>query len=207
MKKTLIALSIGTFGFVATAQAVQEGIATATWQATAKKDTTSELVVTPLSNLSFQYDAGNKTFNTLTGLFDVAINGDPDSTAFTLKAKKLNGTLHHLSGDSTVDVGVKWGGTPVITTSYITLVDTAAGISGGHLAPLTKGFKGESLAGIPVDGQGPLDGNDADRASAQASFTFNIESATVNGKEASFEALPDGQWSGEVNVEFVANWV
>ncbi|MGL5485807.1 MAG: common pilus major fimbrillin subunit EcpA, partial [Shewanella sp.] len=110
MKKTLIALTIAGLGFAATAQAALEASAVATWQATAKKDTTSELVVTPLSSLSFQYAEGIKGFNTVNGLFDVAIKGDSSATSFTLKAKKLNGTLNHLGGDSTVDVGVLWGG-------------------------------------------------------------------------------------------------
>lgn len=131
MKKTLIALSVATLGFAATAQAAVEASAVATWQATAKKDTTSELVVTPLSSLSFQYAEGIKGFNTVNGLFDVAIKGDASATDFTLKAKKLNGTLNHLGGDSTVDVGVLWGGAPVSTTAYTTLIDTAAGITGG----------------------------------------------------------------------------
>lgn len=132
MKKTLIALSVATLGFAATAQAAVEASAVATWQATAKKDTTSELVVTPLSSLSFQYAEGIKGFNTVNGLFDVAIKGDASATDFTLKAKKLNGTLNHLGGDSTVDVGVLWGGAPVSTTAYTTLIDTAAGITGGE---------------------------------------------------------------------------
>lgn len=109
MKKTLIALSVATLGFAATAQAAVEASAVATWQATAKKDTTSELVVTPLSSLSFQYAEGIKGFNTVNGLFDVAIKGDASATDFTLKAKKLNGTLNHLGGDSTVDVGRRTG--------------------------------------------------------------------------------------------------
>lgn len=189
MKKTLIALSVATLGFAATAQAAVEASAVATWQATAKKDTTSELVVTPLSSLSFQYAEGIKGFNTVNGLFDVAIKGDASATDFTLKAKKLNGTLNHLGGDSTVDVGVLWGGAPVSTTAYTPLIDTAAGITGGNLSPLANGFK-----------------NDAERVTAQGSFTFNIESATASGTPTTFDALPDGLWSGEVNVEFVANW-
>lgn len=47
MKKTLIALTVAGLGFTATTQAAVEASAVATWQATAKKDTTSELVVTP----------------------------------------------------------------------------------------------------------------------------------------------------------------
>ena len=86
-------------------------------------------------------------------------------------------------------MGVLWGGAPVSTTAYTTLIDTAAGISGGNLSPIAQGFK-----------------EDTQRTTAQGSFSFNIESATANGSTATFEALPDGLWSGEVNVEFVANW-
>ncbi|ENC9557292.1 common pilus major fimbrillin subunit EcpA [Aeromonas hydrophila] len=190
MKKTLIALTVAGLGFAAAAQAAVEATpAIATWKATAKKDTESALVVTPLDSLSFQYAEGIKGFNTVNGLFDVAIKGDASATDFTLKAKKLSGTLNHLSGGSTVDVGVLWQGAPVSTTAYTTLIDTAAGITGGNLSPLASSFK-----------------DDSQRSTAQGSFTFNIESATVNGTDAAFETLPDGLWSGEVNVEFVANW-
>ena len=87
-------------------------------------------------------------------------------------------------------MGVLWGGAPVSTTAYTTLIDTAAGITGGNLSPIANGFK-----------------DDSQRTTAQGSFTFNIESATAGGSTTTFDALPDGLWSGEVNVEFVANWV
>lgn len=189
IKKSLIALTVVGFGFTAAAHAAMDASATAKWKATAKKDTTSDLVVTPLSSLSFQYAEGSKAFSTVDGLFDVAIKGDASATSFTLKAKKLNGTLNHLDGKSTVEVGVLWGGAPVGTSAYTTLIDTAAGINGGSLSPVAKGFM--------VDTQ---------RATAQGSFNFNIESATADGKAVTFDALPDGQWNGEVNVEFVASW-
>nr|WP_277604509.1 common pilus major fimbrillin subunit EcpA [Aeromonas sp. MR19] len=189
IKKSLIALTVVGFGFTAAANAAMDASATAKWKATAKKDTTSDLVVTPLSSLSFQYAEGIKAFNTVDGLFDVAIKGDASATSFTLKAKKLNGTLNHLGGKSTVEVGVYWGGAPVGTSAYTTLIDTAAGINGGSLSPVAKGFM-----------------VDTKRATAQGSFNFHIESATADGKAVTFDALPDGQWNGEVNVEFVASW-
>ncbi len=154
----------------------------------------SELVVTPLDSLSFQYAEGIKGFNTVSGLFDVAIQGDDSATDFTLKAKKLSGTLNHLSGGSTVDVGVFWMGQPVTANAYTTLIDTAAGNTGGDLSPLASSFN----VGNATDLQ---------RHTAQGSFTFNIESATANGVAAAFDTLPDGMWTGEVNVEFVANWI
>ncbi|MFM5527998.1 common pilus major fimbrillin subunit EcpA [Aeromonas veronii] len=188
MKKALIALVIAGMG-IGSANAAVEASAVATWQATAKKDTKSILVVTPLTSLSFQYAEGIQGFNTVNGLFDVAILGDASATDFTLKAKKLSGTLNHLGGGSTVDVGVNWQGAPVKTTGYTTLIDTAAGINGGNLSTLAANFK-----------------DDSQRTTAQGSFNFYIESATVNGVDSTFDALPDGLWSGEVNVEFVATW-
>ncbi|QXB30674.1 common pilus major fimbrillin subunit EcpA [Aeromonas sp. FDAARGOS 1405] len=194
MKKTLIALTVAGLGFTAAANAAVEAKAVAKWKATAKKDTVSELVVTPLDSLSFQYAEGIKGFNTVSGLFDVAIQGDDSATDFTLKAKKLSGTLNHLSGGSTVDVGVFWMGQPVTENAYTTLIDTAAGNTGGDLSPLASSFN----VGNATDIQ---------RHTAQGSFTFNIESATANGVAAAFDTLPDGMWTGEVNVEFVANWI
>ncbi len=189
MKKALIAVMLAGVGISFAHAATVAVPAMATWKATAKKDTTSALVVTPLNSLAFQYAEGTKAFNTVDGLFEVTIKGDASATDFTLKAKKLSGTLNHLNGGSTVDVGVMWQGAPVSTSAYTTLIDTAAGITGGHLAPLAAGLK-----------------DDTQRTTAQGTFSFNIESATVNDTTAAFETLPDGQWSGEVNVEFIANW-
>ncbi|WP_421203624.1 common pilus major fimbrillin subunit EcpA [Aeromonas sp. 602658] len=194
MKKTLIAIVLAGFASTAAHAAVEAPPSIATWKATAKKDTSSDLVVTPLGSLAFQYAEGIKGFNTVDGLFDVSVQGNAgevgaELTEFTLKAKKLSGTLNHLSGGSTVDVGVFWMGQPVASTGYTTLIDTAAGINGGNLAPVAQGA---NTAG--------------ERTSAQAAFSFNIDSATVNGTNAPFTTLPDGIWSGEVSVEFVASW-
>lgn len=193
MKKTLIVLALASLG-VTSAHAAVESIAVATWQATAKKDTTTSLVVTPLTSLSFQYAEGIKGFNTVNGLFDVTIKGNSGNTSgpytdFTLKAKKLSGTLNHLGGGSTVEVGVMWQGASLTKTGYTALIDTANGVNGGALSSLATTFN--------IDGA---------RSSAQGSFNFFIESATVGGSTASFNALPDGLWSGEVSVEFVASW-
>ncbi len=193
MKKSLIALVIAAMG-MSVANAATEATAVATWQATAKKDVTADLVVTPLGSLAFQYAEGIKGFNTVNGLFDVTVKGqagttDDPITDFTLKAKKLSGTLNHLAGGSTVDVGVFWMGQPLTTSAYTFLIDTSKGITGGNLSPLAEGFN--------KNGQ---------RTSAQSQFSFNIEKATVAGAPAPFNTLPDGLWSGQVNVEFVANW-
>ena len=188
MKKALIAVMLASAG-IPFAYAATEATATATWKATAKKDSTSALVVTPLHNLAFQYAEGINAFNDVDGLFDVTIKGDASATDFTLKAKQLSGTLTHASMPSTLSVGALWQGKPLNPTSYISLIDTTAGDTGGNLSSLAAGFK-----------------EDTKLSTAQDAMQFKVLSATFNGTSAQFDTLPDGLWSGDVKVEFVANW-
>lgn len=163
---------------------------TAKWDATATKDTTSMLVVTPLKSLNFQYAEGLKQFNTQTGAFDVTIQGQSGATDFQLSSKLISNTLTRGDNASTLDVGVMWNGTALSKTTETTLVDTANGISAGL----------DALADAAIyAGSG--------RNSAQGDFTFKIESATSDGlTTAQYEDLADGVWDGEVAVQFNANW-
>ncbi|MFQ2200074.1 common pilus major fimbrillin subunit EcpA [Aeromonas hydrophila] len=198
MNKTAIAIALTLTGIIVapTVIAATEASATATWKATAKKDTNSDLVVTPLGSLSFQYAEGNKRFNTIDGLFDITIQGHAGTaedpiTNFTLKAKKLSGTLNSVTGTSTLEVGVLWQGTPLTNTTYINLIDTRNSINGGTLSPLASGYR--------INNQ---------RTSAQGSLAFTIDSAKNGSTNVTdFSTLPDGMWNGDVNVEFVANWI
>lgn len=168
-----------------TAQAV------ATWSATAKKDTTSKLVVTPLGSLSFQYAEGVKGFNTQKGLFDVAIEGDTTAQSFRLTSKLVSNTLTQLDNSgSTLSVGVDYNGTEVNKDGDTPMIDTAAGVLGGNLSALSNGY------------------NQAGRTTAQDGFTFSIISATTDGTTAAtdFSTLPEGIWSGDVSVQFDATW-
>jgi hypothetical protein len=168
-----------------TAQAV------ATWSATAKKDTSSQLVVTPLGSLAFQYAEGVKNFNSQKGLFDVTIEGDSSATEFKLTSKLLSDTLTHLDGsNSTLVIGVSYNGEPLDKTTDLVMIDTAKGILGGNLNALANGY------------------NQSERVSAQDQFSFNVISATSNGQEVTsdFSSLPDGIWSGDISVQFNATW-
>jgi len=168
-----------------TAQAV------ATWAATAKKDTSSKLVVTPLGSLSFQYAEGIKGFNTEKGLFDVTVEGDTTATAFKLTSKLLTNTLTQLDqSGSTLKVGVEYNGESVNTASPLTMIDTANNILGGNLSTLSNAY------------------NKTGRSSAQDGFTFSIISGTTDGTTAAtdFSTLPEGIWSGDVSVQFDATW-
>lgn len=98
MKKKVLAIALVTvFTGMGVAQAADvTAQAVATWSATAKKDTTSKLVVTPLGSLAFQYAEGIKGFNSQKGLFDVAIEGDSTATAFKLTSRLITNTLTQL---------------------------------------------------------------------------------------------------------------
>lgn len=193
MKKKVLAIALVTaFAGMGVAQAADvTAQAVATWSATAKKDTTSKLVVTPLGSLAFQYAEGIKGFNSQKGLFDVAIEGDATATAFKTDLSSDHNTLTQLdTSGSTLSVGVDYNGAAVEKTADTTMIDTAAGILGGNLSALSNGY------------------NVAGRTTAQDGFTFSIISGTTDGTTAvtDYSALPEGIWSGDVSVQFDATW-
>ncbi|WP_369310004.1 common pilus major fimbrillin subunit EcpA [Providencia rettgeri] len=163
--------------------------ATATWQATAIKDTTSMLVVTPLKSLTFNYAEGQKSFNQQNGAFDVAIQGQSGATDFKLTSKIIANTLARTTDDSTLEVGVKWNGTDLDTATDTTLISVADGITSG-------------LDNLAADGVF----NSSDRATDRGEFTFVIAKAKMAGTAAEFKDLADGVWDGDVKVQFTANW-
>lgn len=193
MKKNALAMIlVAAFGYMGVAQAATVTVQSlSTWSATAKKDTTSKLVVTPLGSLSFQYAAGIKGFNSQKGLFDVAITGDTTATAFKLTSRLVANTLTQLGASgSTLNVGVNYNGAPVLKTADTVMIDTATGVSGGNLSALSGVYK------------------TAGRQTAQDGFTFSIISGTSNGALAvtDYSTLPEGIWSGDVSVQFDATW-
>ncbi|CAI0698139.1 MULTISPECIES: common pilus major fimbrillin subunit EcpA [Serratia] len=189
-KATLVLAIVATLTAVGTAQA--ENVTTqalATWPAIAVKDSSSQLVVTPIGNLYFQYAEGVKRFNSQQGVFDVALQGE--GTAIKLTAKLVSNTLTQLgTSGSTLEVGVKHHGAAITKTAQTTLIDTSAGISGGNLSKLANADKQPG------------------RQSAQDHFDFTIIGATADGTTpvTDFSTLPAGTWSGDVNVRFDVTW-
>lgn len=191
MKKvTLVLAIVATLTAVGTAQA--EDVTTqavATWPAIAVKDTASQLVVTPIGSLYFHYAEGSKRFNSQQGLFNVAIEGE--GTAVKLTAKLVTNTLTQWdTTGSTLEVGVKHHGAAITKNAETTLIDTAAGISGGNLKKLANA--------------NPQSGRDRE----QDHFDFSIIGATADGatRVTDFSTLPAGTWSGDVNVRFDVVW-
>lgn len=194
MNKKIIAVAlVAAFSGMGAAHAVDTTAqAVATWSATAKKDTTSKLVVTPLGSLAFNYSEGVKGFNTQKGLFDVTIAGDTAATGgFKLTSRLVSNTLTQLNtSGSTLDVGVAYNGVAVEKNADTKMIDTAAGILGGNLSALSTGY------------------NQTTRTSAQDLFTFSIIKGTTDGSTAvsDYSTLPEGIWSGDVSVQFDATW-
>ncbi|WP_034916326.1 MULTISPECIES: common pilus major fimbrillin subunit EcpA [Erwinia] len=191
MKRTSLLLSVVALTFSTFTYAAEHtAISVATWSATAKKDTTSKLVVTPVGSLTFDYAAGLAGFNTQKGLFDVTIEGNADAKDFSLESKVLSSTLSFLGSDpSTLEVGVMWNGIALDKASYTTILDTKKNINGGNLFNLASIYKTTG------------------RSSAQENFTFNITSASDGTAPlTNMEELPDGVWTGDVKVEFLATW-
>ncbi|WP_058911457.1 common pilus major fimbrillin subunit EcpA [Entomohabitans teleogrylli] len=191
MKKLALAGCVAAAFVCSNAMAVDvTASATATWDATATKDTTSALVVTPLKSLTFQYAEGIEAFNSQNGAFDITIQGQSGATDFTLTSQIVTNTLSRTTDASTLDVGINWNGSKLSKTTPVTMIDTANSISAGLDAlAVSTAYAGAS------------------RTSTQGTFTFNIDSATSDGSTAAdFKDLTDGYWSGDVKVQFNAVW-
>ncbi|WP_253377954.1 common pilus major fimbrillin subunit EcpA [unidentified bacterial endosymbiont] len=193
MKRKILAIAlVTTFAGMGMAQAADTTAqAVATWSATAKKDTTSKLIVTPLGSLAFQYAEGIKGFNSQKGLFDVAIEGDTTATAFKLTSRLVTNTLTQLdTSGSTLNVGVNYNGAEVAKNADTIMIDTANGVLGGNLSALSAGY------------------NVAGRTTVQDGFNFSIISGTTDGTTpvTDYSTLPEGIWSGDVSVQFDATW-
>nr|WP_177931896.1 common pilus major fimbrillin subunit EcpA [Klebsiella grimontii] len=156
----------------------------------ATKDVTSALVVTPLKSLNFQYAEGIKAFNAQKGAFDITIQGQSGATDFTLTSQIVSNTLSRTTDASTLAVGVSWNGNALNKTTPVTMIDTANNISAGLDAlAVATAFAG------------------TERVSTQGNFDFTIDSATSDGSTAAeFKDLTDGYWSGDVRVQFNAEW-
>ncbi|HBM3184795.1 TPA: fimbrial protein [Klebsiella oxytoca] len=193
MKKIVLAGVVASVFACTNAMAAIETVnasATASWDASAVKDTKSTLVVTPLKSLSFQYAEGIKAFNTQDGAFDITIQGQSGATDFKLTSQVVTNTLARTTDASTLNVGVAWNGEKLSKTTPVTLIDTDANVSAGLDAlAVSTAYAGDA------------------RTSTQGKFTFNIDSATSDGSQAAdFASLTDGYWNGDVKVQFNAVW-
>lgn len=189
MKKLALIAIISTAFLSSVAHADVTASATASWDATAVKDTTSDLVVTPLKTLNFKYAEGTGAFNTQDGAFDITIQGQSGATDFELTSTLVSNTLSRTSDNSELTVGVSWNGEPLSQSTPVTLLNTANNVTSGLEAlSVSSAYAGK------------------DRVSSQGAFRFTIDSAATDGNTTDFADLADGYWSGDVKVQFTANW-
>ena len=176
MKKLLLVTSLASVFVAANAMADVTASATASWDATATKDTTSMLVVTPL--------------NSQDGAFDVTIQGQETATDFELTAQIISNTLTNASGDaSTLNVGVAWNGTALTNSSDTVLVNSSS----------TSGL--ESLMA-----DGAYNGAARVSDQSNFKFTIASATSDGSQAVTDYSALPDGYWTGDVKVQFNATW-
>ena len=90
MKKLVLVAALAAFSVQSFAKEVE---ATATWQASAKKDTTTTLVVTASNALHFDYQGSTEAFSDAKGNFDVSIDGLKGATEFKLTTEVLSDQL------------------------------------------------------------------------------------------------------------------
>ncbi|WP_353170370.1 common pilus major fimbrillin subunit EcpA [Acinetobacter rudis] len=164
--------------------------ATAKWQTSAFKDTSSTLVITPLSSLNFQYAEGSNSFSKEYGKFNITLMGLIGSTDFKLTSKVISDELVRFDDPSKLKVAIQWHGQELSKTQETVLISTGDGVHAG-LTPLAQK---EVYAGHGRD-------------SAQADFGFSIKNAmNTTGQNTDFTQLKDGTWNGEVAVQFTATW-
>ncbi|WP_139850534.1 common pilus major fimbrillin subunit EcpA [Acinetobacter pullicarnis] len=185
MKKLVLVAALAAFSVQSFAKEVE---ATATWQASAKKDTTTTLVVTASNALHFDYQGSTEAFSDAKGNFDVSIDGLKGATEFKLTTEVLSDQLTRGTDTSALTVGVDFNGQPLAKGTPFTLLDTSANINGG-LTNIMNGYN--------VDGT---------RASDRSSFIFKVASAADSTGNVAFSKLPDGYWDGQVAVRFLATW-
>ncbi|WP_434658930.1 common pilus major fimbrillin subunit EcpA [Klebsiella sp. MISC125] len=191
MKKSLLAACATSILFCSGAMAADPvtASATASWDASATKDTTSLLVVTPLRSVSFEYAEGLKAFNSQDGAFDITIQGQAGASDFVLTSQLVTNTLNRAADGSTLEVGVAWNGAKLSKTTPVTMVNIGSNITAG-LENLAAGYA-----------------DNVNRTSTQSAFLFTVDSATSNGTTATpFASLADGYWNGDVKVQFTAEW-
>ena len=131
MKKLLLVTSLASVFVAANAMADVTASATASWDATATKDTTSLLVVTPLRSVSFEYAEGLKAFNSQDGAFDITIQGQENASDFVLTSQLVTNTLTRATDNSTLEIGVAWNGEKLSKSTPVKMMDINNNITAG----------------------------------------------------------------------------
>lgn len=186
MKKLVLLVMLATSFGVANAT---DKTASASWKATVVKDTTSTLVVTPLEEINMKYSESLKGFPVAQAKFDVAVKGMGSATNFKLTAQLGNNTLSSLTAGNTskVHLGARWKGNDISKTAQTVLVDTTDQSNNMYFGNITSDLT-------------------ADAAQIETMDFYFIDGLLGDGSAATAEALPDGMWTGNIDMSFKATW-
>ncbi|GAA3916386.1 MULTISPECIES: common pilus major fimbrillin subunit EcpA [Gibbsiella] len=158
----------------------------ASWSATATKDTSAAFVISQgKSSLTFDYSASSKQFSTDSDTLTASVIGDGDTgySGFTIVASLSGDTLSN--GTDTIYVEPTIGGKD-ITTAGATIYDYAS-------------VSTSSFAGIT-----PLT-TTTSQVSDTATVTFTPYSSS-DFSSRDFSSYSDGTYTGTVGINFIATW-
>ncbi|WP_193015969.1 common pilus major fimbrillin subunit EcpA [Proteus sp. FME41] len=183
MKKHHVLLSLLMTAFTTTAAlANTSSIQTvASWQATAVKKPQSELGVTPLNALHFEFTEDNH-FNEQNGTFDITVKDMEGATDFKLTSKVISNELRNSADNSVLTVKTDWNGKTLSSHQEIVILDNPKGIN----------------KGLVVDNKAT---EKSELKNLQSAFLFNI----IKGSQA-VTSLPEGLWEGTLRIEFTSKW-
>lgn len=181
---TLIITSILAVFATTTVYAETSSLQTTTsWRATAIKKPQSELGVTPLNPLHFEFADNGNQFKTQNGAFDITIKDVEGATDFKLTTKIVSNELRNTADNSVLTVNTNWNGKSLSSHNETTILDNQKGINRGLV--VSNNAEKSELKNI------------------QNAFLFNIMNET---KTAQLASLPDGNWEGTLRIEFTSKW-
>ncbi|OAT45159.1 CFA/I fimbrial major subunit [Proteus hauseri ATCC 700826] len=157
---------------------------TASWRATAVKKPQSELTITPLNALHFEFAENEKRFNSQSGSFDITVKDAEGATDFKLTSKIISNELKNPADKSVLTVNTHWNGKPLSTHNETTILDSHKGVNGGLVATNSEEEKSELK-------------------NMQSAFLFNLIN---NNQSAPLASLPNGSWEGSLRIEFTSKW-
>lgn len=183
MKNLTLLLSALFTTFIVTSAHAETSLlqTTATWHATAIKKPQSELGVTPLNSLHFEFTE-NQHFNAQNGAFDITVKDIEGATDFKLSSKIISNELRNSADNSVLTVKTDWNGKTLSHTQETVILDNQKGINSG-LVVENKATEKSELKNL------------------QSAFLFNV----IKGSQH-VDSLPEGQWEGNLRIEFTSKW-
>lgn len=201
--KVIIAAMVSAFVAIPAAQATNlTDHTTVTWDISAKKTSTATLAVEAANDgeVSFSFDPTTNQFGEEESFINVMVHGDGSATAFKLVATLGDKTLTHDNGASvsTLTVGMLYNvydtTTPVFGSSF-TLLDST----------IPRSVTSDAMKAL-INGVNPRYKRNTTSTGNDLLY-FKVVSGNANNTAVTdLSKLPNGNWSGNLTVNFTATW-